>query len=410
MKGYVYRSTRTADEHLAYKFADDLYHRQLVQVLGGQVVHGTKITVGIDAFVERFEADKEKLSVHYRVLLLKRVKPLVGSQTFENLTTATISKLTDDLRKNTKKGIMSPNTTKRIHNDIRHFFRCCVEEGYLKDIPKFPRINGEKSRRPHFNEREWRKITRNLREFVKVTNRKTFRERTMLVNYVLILANTGIRVGEARNLKWRDVREVDGGTDKPRNVVLTVNGKTGIREVVSRTPDIKLYFRRIYDLRIAEVEGTSLDPDGLVFCHKDGSEIGSFKKSFQTLLEKCGVETDSFGRKRTIYSLRHTYATFRLHEGVNHYILSRNMGTSVQMLEDYYGHTSNVTMSEELTKGRPHTSTERTRKRTPKLNDAAFGWLKGAENGEEPAKTLRESPRSPNFTELEPSYVDLMGE
>lgn len=410
MKGYVFRSTRSADEHLAYKFADNLYHHQLVQVLGGHVVQGTKITVGIDAFVERFEAEKEKLSVHYRVLLLKRVKPLIGSQTFENLTTATISKLTDDLRKNTKKGIMSPNTTKRIHNDLQHFFRWCVEEGYLKDLPKFPRINGDKSRRPHFNEREWRKITRNLREFVKVTNRKTLRERTMLVNYVLILANTGIRVGEARNLKWRDVREVDGGTGNPKNVVLTVNGKTGIREVVSRTPDIKLYFQRIYELRIAETEGTSLDPDGLVFCHKDGAEIGSFKKSFQTLLEKCGVETDSFGRKRTIYSLRHTYATFRLHEGVNHYILSRNMGTSVKMLEDYYGHTSNVTMSEELTKGRAHTSTDRTRVRKPKPNDAAFGWLTDTDKESKSSDVRQPQSDRSKIPASEPSYVDLMGE
>ena len=32
----------------------------------------------------------------------------------------------------------------------------------------------------------------------------------MLRDYVLILANTGIRVGEARTLKWRDIREVGG--------------------------------------------------------------------------------------------------------------------------------------------------------------------------------------------------------
>ena len=140
------------------------------------------------------------------------------------------------------------------------------------------------------------------------------------------------------------------------NVILTVNGKTGIREVVSRTPDIRDYFKRIYDLRVEEVGEDKVSPDSLVFCHKDGTEIGSFKKSFQSLLKGCGVEKDSFGRHRTIYSLRHTYATFRLHEGVNHYVLSRNMGTSVKMLEDYYGHTSNVTMSDELTKSRKRTN------------------------------------------------------
>lgn len=404
MKGYIYRSTRTSDEHQSYKFADDLYHRQLVKVLGGEV-QGTKVTVGIDSYLDRFEND-ERLSIKYRVFLLKRVKTHLKSVTFENLTTSTISKLTDDLRKGTKTGSMSPNTIKRIQNDLRHFFRWCVEEGYFKEIPKFPRITGEQSRRPHFDEREWRKIVRHIREFVKITNKKTLRERTMLVNYVLILSNTGIRVGEARTLKWRDVREVDG------NVILTVNGKTGIREVVSRTPDVKDYFRRIHDLRTEELSGQTLSPDCRVFCHPDGSEVGSFKKSFQSLLKGCGVEKDSFGRSRTIYSLRHTYATFRLHEEVNHYVLSRNMGTSVKMLEDYYGHTSNITMSDELTKSRTRKSTGTSKGMKTEKVDSTFGWLRsegtsGPETEPKP-KVRRTTKRTTEISE--PSYVDLITE
>ncbi len=46
-----------------------------------------------------------------------------------------------------------------------------------------------------------------------------------------------------------------------------------------------------------------------------------------------------------------TYATLRIQEGVNHYILAKNMGTSVEMLEKHYGHTTNVTSAAELTKG-----------------------------------------------------------
>lgn len=407
MLGYVSRSTRTTDEHLAFKFADNLYNQQLVKVLGGQVSNGPKIAAGIDRYIERFEAD-EKQSVQYRILLLKRVKSLIGRQTFDDLTTASISKLTDDLRKATKSGAMSPNTIRRIHNDLRNFFRWSVEEGYLKEVPKFPRVNGERSRRPHFNEAEWRKLVRYLREFVKVENGKTRRQRKMLVDYVLILANTGIRTGEARTLRWRDVREVDAGTGRPKDVILTVDGKTGIREVVSRTAAVKTYFRRIHELRIEELDGDPLTSDSLVFCHPDGTAIGSFKKSFQSLLTACDLEKDSFGRARTIYSLRHTYATFRLHEGVNHYTLSRNMGTSVQMLEQYYGHTSNLTMSEELTKGGGRAAPKRATKRKsiPKPKDTTFGWLDSIDTTEETSVIITDAAE----LSVEATYVDLMTE
>jgi integrase len=78
------------------------------------------------------------------------------------------------------------------------------------------------------------------------------------------------------------------------------------------------------------------------------------------LIKEAGVDFDSNSQRRVIYSLRHTYATFRLHEGVNHFTLARNMGTSVKMLESFYGHTSNRAMASELTKTR-----SKERKRLP---------------------------------------------
>ncbi|TAF38046.1 MAG: integrase [Alphaproteobacteria bacterium] len=138
-------------------------------------------------------------------------------------------------------------------------------------------------------------------------------------------------------------------------MVLTVSGKTGKREVVSASSEIKKYLKRIHDLRIEELTTEDkpkpkLDPESLVFCHKDGTEIGTFKKSFAALLKSARVERDTHGQVRTLYSLRHTYATFRLQNGVNHFTLATNMGTSVAMLEQYYGHTSNIASADELTK------------------------------------------------------------
>src|SRR3954468_14035784 len=60
-KGYIYRSTRTSDEHQAFKFADDLYHRTLVKVLSGVSVGGKRIGTAIDAYVKRFGPHRSRL-------------------------------------------------------------------------------------------------------------------------------------------------------------------------------------------------------------------------------------------------------------------------------------------------------------------------------------------------------------
>ena len=41
---------------------------------------------------------------------------------------------------------------------------------------------------------------------------------------------------------------------------------------------------------------------------------------------------------RRIYDLRHTYATWSLAAGVSLFALSRRMGTSLQMIDQTYGH------------------------------------------------------------------------
>ena len=176
------------------------------------------------------------------------------------------------------------------------------------------------------------------------------RDRILLTNYVLILANTGIRVGEARLLRWRDIH-----CDKDRSelpiVVLSIKGKTGEREVIARNFAVKDYFDRIRTMREGEI-GRKVKADEFVFCGREGEPIGSFKKGFHNLISKAGVDVDTHGKRRTIYSLRHTYATFRLREGTHHFHLAQNMGTSVKMLEEYYGHVRSRDVAEELTKTR----------------------------------------------------------
>ena len=368
-KGYVSCSTKTTDEHAAYKFADDLFHKSLVRVHSGQELNSKKVLAALKEYVEYVEEnEKENLSRYIKLSFMRKWMGFFGNHRLKELNTATLLELNEWTQKNSKKGKLSLNTVKRFSTYQKQFFNWCVEKTFLDTIPKFPKLRTEANRRPHFDNKDWTKLTRHIREFVKSDNPKVVRDHIMVTSYVLILANTGIRVGEARTLKWRDLREIPAqkGSNQPADIALFVTGKTGQREVVSRTPDVKTYLKRILELRTNELlEKAAKEkdpivakemkkrpaPDDYVFCNRDGTPIGSFKKSFAALLKSAGVETDSHGAKRTIYSLRHTYATFRLQEGVHQFILAKNMGTSTAMLEKHYGHTSNVASAAELTKG-----------------------------------------------------------
>jgi hypothetical protein len=55
---------------------------------------------------------------------------------------------------------------------------------------------------------------------------------------------------------------------------------------------------------------------------------------------------------RTIYSLRHFYATQRLSHETSPFLLAKQMGTSVEMLEKFYGQTVTSSLAAEISKSK----------------------------------------------------------
>src|SRR5690606_41552982 len=82
--------------------------------------------------------------------------------------------------------------------------------------------------------------------------------------------------------------------------------------------------------------GRAPEPTDAVFVNIDGQRAQNYKKSLNSLLEATGLKNDAFGRSRTAYSFRHTYATNQLRKGTDIYTLAINMRTSVRMIEMYY--------------------------------------------------------------------------
>ena len=389
-KGYIYRGTGTADFYEARRVADGILDDLKMRVRLGQSVTGPSLKKMVDEYDASCRSKGELTKREQAVLdfLQTYAVPYFNKNKVSELSASEVAKFFEWRRLNSKKRVSKdparalkekqrerlkkrlaakdpevegseksfiPSESTILHETsiFQTFLKWCFKRGLVSREISLDRPKQVINRRPHFDDKDWDTLTRFFRVWLKDAEGKSgpiLRDRTMLKNYVLILANTGIRVGEARYLRWRDLdRHFDQSGEM--SVILNVKGKTGSREVVSRTNEIELYLNDIYRIREEETESKP-KRDEFIFCHRDGKPIQSFKKGFEAMIKEAGVLTNSQGERRTLYSLRHTYATFRLREGVNHYVLAKNMGTSVKMIEQFYGHVSNRAMSEELKKHR----------------------------------------------------------
>jgi hypothetical protein len=75
-----------------------------------------------------------------------------------------------------------------------------------------------------------------------------------------------------------------------------------------------------------------------VFVLQNGRTFGDLGKLFNQLIERCGFPSRSDGGVYSPYSLRHTFATFALAEGMTGDHVAEIMGTSVKMLNSHYKH------------------------------------------------------------------------
>jgi integrase len=204
-----------------------------------------------------------------------------------------------------------------------------------------------KVRREEFTPEEYRKLHTFARGWIKKARKPVqIWYRTVTYNFVLIMCNTGMRPPEAKNLRWRDVA-IRTDQQGRKFVILHVRGKDKFRNLVA-AHNVADYLERIR--AISKATG----PDDFVFTTSTGKRALTLYGSLITkLLTESSLLRSSSGSQRSTYCFRHTYATFRLSEGVDVYFLATQMGTSVQMIEDHYGHIVPVKNAERILQGLP---------------------------------------------------------
>ena len=212
---------------------------------------------------------------------------------------------------------------------IRQVLKHAEGLGWIPFVPSLSTpymTQGKRTRRAWFSPDEYDRLHKATAKRIKEGARPGWRSHYEdLHDFVLIMANTGLRPDEAMRLEFRDVKVERDYATKQVILVIDVRGKTGVGYCKS-TPNAVFPFERLKARREAKGEA---QPTDRVFPRFD-------RDLFNTILREEGLKIDRDGQTRTAYSLRHTYISMRLMEGANIYQIANNCRTSVEMIEKHY--------------------------------------------------------------------------
>jgi len=236
------------------------------------------------------------------------------------------------------------------YNRIMNFARSMAYIPSDKPIPPM-KVEGPKGEaRPAFTQQEVDYLLEYMKTWEEADDVFYPENRKLCRCYVEFLVNTGIRHGtEALPVRWKHL-QWHYIKDK-KYLKVWVSGKTGPRFLIAKHAFIESLVR-LYKWQGLKYE--TLDDlmnarlDRLVFVTPDGYQPKTFRTLFVSLMKCSNLLKNEADQTRTLYSLRHTYATIALSEGVDIHTLARQMGTSITMLEKHYSKLTPMLSAEKL--------------------------------------------------------------
>ncbi len=343
-------TTHEVDLDKAKKVAVDIVTNAWYRVKNDLPVVNKHFKAVADLAIKRMEEMNEaghgKATFRSYILALKNYHiPYLGKYLITKIDYALLQRFSL-WRDNTLKHRASASTINTHNSALNRVFDEALIRGYITKthIPVLTNRGVETQRRPDITEKEYKHLYTSMREWVKTArkgNESTLRY--LLRDYVLILANTGMRPGtESMNLKWQHITVIEH--DGKNYLEFNISGKTGRRKVLVRHR-VARYLERIKerdedlkDMTLYQVLDKGVDK--YIFRVDDKDMSTAFGRMFARLLESIDLAVDKrTDDKRTLYSIRHFYATRALtRTDITPYQLADFMGTSVGMLKAHYGH------------------------------------------------------------------------
>jgi integrase len=238
-------------------------------------------------------------------------------------------------------------------------------------------------------------------------------------NLWVLLATTGLRLGEALGLKWADV-DLAGRRLMVRRTLVRRRHGGGLvfddvkSEYSRRTVRLSIFAsdalqaqrdRQEFDRKAAETDGLTWTDHDLVFCSTIGTplEQGRIHRHFKPALTRAGLPAIR------IHDLRHTAATLMLLRGVHPKIVSEMLGHSnITITPQLYIHDlleGGLLLGLQLvrrTQAQPSNA-----ELSPLLASSLLGWRARWAPGMQRRREERAAPRVPLLTDFPKQLGDI---
>lgn len=320
-------STKTDSLAQAKEFAEDWYLRLRGKASRGEVKAEKTFKEAAAAFEREYEVitngDRSPAYVRgHKDRLRLHLNPFFGSTPLSKVTAGMVQEYRIERRQSPR-----PPAKTTLHHELvtlRQVLKTALRHGWLGHLPDLTapyRSSGKVSHRAWFSPEEYQQLYRATR--VRASDKKNHRRGAAenLHDYVLFMANTGLRPDEAARLELRDVQVVDDASTGERILEISVRGKRGTGYCKSTRGAVRPFER----LKERNAPG----PTDRLFPNRQTMLLNK-------VLAETALKKDREGQVRTAYSLRHTYICMRLMEGADIYQVAKNCRTSVEMIEKFY--------------------------------------------------------------------------
>ncbi len=347
-KGWVRVSTHKASLENAVAVACDLYdearyrHKLGLAHTTQNFAHIAQAT--LKELRQQIDLGKGKTAFHsYVSCIEKYFIPYFGEKYLEQLTHNDITEF--ELWRNRQMGkLPKASTLNNFSSAWNRLLATAVNKGWISERAPIPKLNGgglKSQARPAFSREEIDHLLVYMAAWAERGRLAVEREmRPLLRDYVEMLLLTGMRHGtEALGIDWRNI---EWHTHEGKKYLrLWVSGKTGGRWLIAKHRAVDV-LKRLHN-RQNDIKHISFDellrtrvPHKL-FRFSNGYQPPSLNGTFRRLMRDSELEKNSEGQTRTLYSLRHTYATLELLEnGTDIHTLAKQMGNSAVMIERHY--------------------------------------------------------------------------